>query len=187
MKPNNIVLTRDGNVRLIGFGHSTFIRPDKSAILPSQIAQFSSPEVWKKQPASHPSDWWTYGVIIAKLYQLKVPFDGDTKEEIQKKAQSGEPDVEEVQPAAAKEFVSKLLKVNPADRPSQVSSDKLFNTLKTNAPKTPFKPGTIKYNVQMPSKEAEYVTDDPTIYAKLETDIRIPSTEFLDSECFTSL
>ena len=188
LKPNNIVLTRDGEVRLIDFGHTTIFPPNELEILPSQIARYSSPEVWNKQPAGHASDWWAYGVIIAYLYQLKLPFDGDTKEEIQKKVQSGEPDIEEIQPAAAKEFVSKLLVINPADRPTQVSSDKLFDTLKTNAPKTPFKPGTVKYVVEMPSTPAEYATDDPTIYGQLEAGVtRIPSTQFLNSEYFKSL
>ena len=181
-------MTRDGDVRLIDYGHSTIMRPGEFEVICSQIACYSSPEVWNRQPASYPQDWWAYGVIIAYLYQLKLPFDGDTKEEIQKKAQSGEPDIDEIQPVAAKEFISKLLAINPADRPTQVSSDKLFDNFKTNAPPTPFKPGTVKYDVKMPSKPAEYVTDDPTIYAQLEACVtRIPSTQFLNSDDFKLL
>ena len=40
LKPNNIVLTRDGHVRLIDFGLATNLNKEPMRILPYQIPQY---------------------------------------------------------------------------------------------------------------------------------------------------
>lgn len=181
-------MTKDGDVRLIDFGHtSNLLRIPHKKELPLQVAQYSSPEVWKQQPAGLASDWWSYGVIIAFLYQLRLPFVGKTKEVIQEHAQTFTPNIEGIQPQSAKELVSKLL-VSEDARPKKVSTDKLFDTVRGTASKTTFKPGLIKYTEDKPSKVAEFVTDDLTVYDMLEAEaIRIPTSEFLASNTFKSL
>ena len=61
LKPNNIVLTDSGEVRLIDFGHSRRLNKETLQVLPPQHANQAAPDVWKGKPAGLSSDWWTYG------------------------------------------------------------------------------------------------------------------------------
>ena len=178
MKPNNVVLSQNGGVRLIDFGHATDLQKKKLKVLPKQTAYFSSPEVWKQEPAGLPSDWFSYGVNIVYLYQLKVPFDGRSEEEIQKHVLDGKPDVEDVKDEAAKDLIKKLLVVDPELRPKKVSDDAFFADVNAIVP---FQPVNIKCNVHKPSKAAVFETNDTAIYEFLEAaTIRIPTAEYLD-------
>ena len=185
MKTNNIVLTKDGGVRLIDFGHSLYLKDDPLSVLPSQVVYYSSPEVLKEEPAGLTSDWWPFAVIVAELYQLKMPFEGCSKETTRKLVLAGEPDIEDVKSEAVKELIKKLLVVNPELRPKKVSDDAFFADVNSIVP---FQPGDIKCNVHKPSKAPEYFSNDPSFYEILEAEtVRIPSAQFLTSECFKSL
>ena len=179
LKPNNIVLTEDGHVRLIDFGLASSLQDVKLKKLPHQVAYYSAPEVYKGEPAGLASDWWSFGVIIAYLYQLKHPFEGSTDEEIQKQAQTGKPNLNNMshRPVGkAKKFIEKLLVVNPNGRLTNVSSNEFFNTIT----ELPFQPGEFEAPSIIPSGKAQYVADDPMVYGYLEsTVIRIPPPEFL--------
>ena len=191
LKPNNIVLTKDGHVRLIDFGLARYVTNEEIRILPRQVAHYSSPEVWNKKPAGLVSDWWPYGVIIAYLYQLRLPFEGNTKDDIQKCAQSGQPfldDMPHQQIDYVKDFIKKLLVVEPADRLSKVSENEFFGSNGDRVTPLQFRPGVVKIPVVTSSREAKFDTDDPTYYEKLEGHVvRIPSQEYLESEYFKSL
>ena len=193
LKPDNIVLTKDGEVRLIDFSHFRNLVNSRQEILPKQVAQYSSPEVFKCLPAGLASDWWSYGVIIAYLYQLKLPFEGDTPDKIQEHARSGEPKLENVWPSEAKKLIKECLFVDPEKRPLKVSTHKLFENIRFAAAnglpkKKPFVPGPVKIPVTVSSKQPVYVTDDPLIYEELEASvIRIPSVKFLEAKSFKRL
>ena len=183
LKPNNIVLSKDGGVRLIDFGHATDLQRKKLQILPKQNHHYSSPEVLKKEPAGLASDWWPFAVIIAYLYQLYVPFNGCSEEEIRKRVLAGKPNIEDVKSEAAKELIKKLLVLDPELRPKKVSDDAFFADVNSIVP---FQPVNIKCKVQMPSKAAVFETNDSAVYEYLEVNtIRIPSSEYLD--CIKSL
>ena len=187
LKPNNIVLTKDGHVRLIDFGLASNLYDEKLKVLPRQVAVFSSPEVWNKKPAGLASDWWSYGVIIAYLYQLQPPFRGNTEEEIQMKAQTGEPSLDDMPHKKinkAKIFIRKLLVVDPDKRLTNVSSNHFFNKIT----ETPFRPGNIEAPEVTPSGKAEYVADDPIVHGILEaTAIWIPSSGFFETDYYKSI
>ena len=191
LKPNNIVLTADGHVRLIDFGLAKSHRFQRLQILPHQIAHYSSPEVWNEQPAGLASDWFPYGVIITYLFQLRLPFEGDNIQVIRRRAQSGQPNLDDMPseyPDSIKKFIKKLLAVEPADRLKQVSSDEFFGLNGDGVTPFPFKPGKIKIPEYTSSKAPIYTTDDISFYERLEgRALRLPSSEFLESKYFESL
>ena len=177
LKPNNIVLTRDGHVRLIDFGHASNLQDGNLEILPPQIAQYSSPEVWNKKPAGLVSDWWSYGVTMAYLFQLRDPFEDNTKEN----AQFDHPDLSEILQKDVKDFILELLVEDPDKRLSKVSSHQFFEKIT----ETPFQPGDINIPTSSPSTKAEYFTDDSLCYEILDLNvIRIPSSEFFSSDYY---
>ena len=149
-------------------------------ILPPQNVQYSSPEVWNKKPAGLVSDWFPYGVIIAFLFQLRNPFENNTK----KNAQFDHPDLSGILQEDVKKFISKLLKEDPDQRLSKVSSDEFFNSIT----ETPFQPGDVDMPAYTSSKKAEYFTDNPLCYEILESNvIRLPSTELFSSDYYKSI
>ena len=182
-------MTRNGHVRLIDFGLVSNLQEEKMQVLPSQVAQYSAPEVWNKKLAGLASDWWSYGVNIVQLFQLKLPFDGETDEEIQELAQHGKPNLIDIPLKLdnAKKFIMKLLVVKPEDRISKVSSDEFFGANGEHVTSEPYKPGDINIPVATSSRKAEYFSDDTYGYEILESNaIRIPPPDFFTSDYYKS-
>ena len=175
----------NGEVRLIDFGCSERLHEAPfEKVLNKQAARFSSPEVYDDKAAGLPSDWWSYGVIITLLYQLKHPFNGKDDEETQKMARTCKPhlDMSMLTSNAAK-LISKLLVVEPKNRISKVSTHELFE----NVPVARFIPEPPKIPTHEASKKDQYYSNDPEIYELLESHlIRIPSSEFLSSDILKS-
>ena len=173
-------MTKNGHVRLIDFGLTTNLQDGKLEILPRQVARYSSPEVWNKKPAGLVSDWFPYGVIIAYLFQLRHPFENNTKEN----AQFDQPNLSGILQEDIKKFISKLLEEDPEKRLSKVSSQEFFN----NTTETPFQPDDIDIPAVTSSKDAVYFTDNPYLYEALESSvIRIPTPEYFSSDYCKSI
>ena len=191
LKPNNIALTKDGHVRLIDFGLVTLLLDGNLEELPNQIPHYAAPEVWKKKPAGFASDWWAYGVIITYLYQLRLPFDGKTVKEIRKRADSGQPSLDQMRPqwmGNIKIFIKQLLVVDPEKRLSNVSKDKFFGVNGKDVTKLPFKPRNIKTPSVIPTGENLYFSEDQSVYEVLESSaIRIPPADFFASDYYKSI
>ena len=189
LKPNNIALTKNGHVRLIDFGHAENLQDGKLHVLPCQIPHFAAPEVWHKKLAGLASDWFAYGVIITLLYQLRLPFDGKTVEEIRKLADSDKPSLDAMRPQMGdvNEFIKKLLVADPDKRLSNVSKDKFFvNGM--GVTKLQFKPRNIKIPSIKPKEGAKYFSEDQSVYEQLESSaIRIPPTDFFASDYYKSI
>ena len=183
LKPNNVVLTEDGQVRLIDFGLADCFRTKTLQVLHRQVAHYSAPEVFKKEPAGLASDWFPYGVIIAYLYQLKHPIEGSSPHEIQTNAQNGNLNID-CMPQKAKEFIEKLLVVDPNARLTSVSSDEFFKTIT----EFPFQPKDVKAPAIIPSGKAQSTADDPMAYSELESSaIRIPPADFFETKYYKSI
>ena len=173
-------MTREGHVRLIDFGNASNLQNEPMQRLPSQIPQFSPPEVWNKKLAGLASDWFPYGVNIAYLFQLRNPFENNTKEN----AQFDHPDLCDILQIDVKKFILKLLVEDPDKRLSKVSSHEFFN----NIIETPFQPDDVDIPAYAPPEDAVYFTDNPYLYESLESSvIRIPSLEFFSSDCYKSI
>src|SRR5579859_3520337 len=86
-KPENVLVTRNGKVRLVDF--------DLAQPIPEQPTKFSkknpgtpaymAPEQLKGQPISHRADIFSYGVSAYELLTNQKPFPGESPGEILKK------------------------------------------------------------------------------------------------------
>jgi eukaryotic-like serine/threonine-protein kinase len=82
-KPENILVTRNGNVRLIDFDLAinkpeTPIKTKSNPGTPAYMA----PEQLLRQPINHRVDIFAYGVTAYELLSGQKPFPGDTPDEI---------------------------------------------------------------------------------------------------------
>jgi serine/threonine protein kinase len=121
-KPENILVTRNANLRLIDFDLAQ-PRPDaprKSARNPGTPA-YMAPEQLLRQPFDHRADIFAFGVTAFELVTLEKPFPGDRPEDILRRQldrsdfrrpREVNPDL----PAALEKIILKCLETDPAGR-----------------------------------------------------------------------
>ncbi len=85
-KPENVVMTRNGSVRLVDFDLAQPIpnpprKLDKNPGTPAYMA----PEQLLRQPVDHRADIWAYGVSAFELLTFRKPFPGDTPDQVLKR------------------------------------------------------------------------------------------------------
>lgn len=82
-KPENVMVSRNGNVRLIDFDLALPI-PQASVKLSKMpgTPNYMAPEQLRKQPIDHRVDIFAYGVTAYELLTGSKPFPGETPEEV---------------------------------------------------------------------------------------------------------
>jgi serine/threonine protein kinase len=76
LRPENILLDKHGNLRLIDFGLAGSVTGERA------ITAYSSPSVAMRQRYSISSDVWSAGAVLFFLVAGHPPFDGDTVEDL---------------------------------------------------------------------------------------------------------
>ncbi|MBW2524580.1 MAG: serine/threonine protein kinase, partial [Deltaproteobacteria bacterium] len=102
LKPGNVIIGRDGRVRVLDFGlakvletqHSTLAstaasmksgKPDESTITTMEkrswgvgTPQYMAPEQWRNTPGGPATDVWALGVMLFRMVSGKLPFNEST-------------------------------------------------------------------------------------------------------------
>jgi serine/threonine protein kinase len=124
IKPSNIFLS-SGVVKIGDFGCSVHTPPHALRQSVQGSVPYMSPEIISGPGHSFPSDIWSLGVTLYELSTGRLPFDGDTPQQIFRRIVSGIYDdggvVEEVG-----QIVRLCLQKDPAVRPS---AENLLNQL----------------------------------------------------------
>ena len=120
-KPENIIVTRNGNIRLVDFDLALPKpdKPQKRSKNPGTPA-YMAPELLLRQPIDHRVDIFAYGVSAYELLTNQKPFAGDSAEEILKSQLSGalimprdlNPDI----PEGLEQIIVKCLQPDPEQR-----------------------------------------------------------------------
>ncbi|XP_028405474.1 myosin light chain kinase, smooth muscle-like [Dendronephthya gigantea] len=126
LKPENVMcVPRPGemdDIKLIDFGMSRVLDPDKELKVACGTPEFVAPEVISFDPIRLASDMWSVGVITYILLSGLSPFMGDDDNETISNVCAGEWDFDtednffEDVSQMAKNFISELLKMDPSDR-----------------------------------------------------------------------
>lgn len=121
-KPENVLITRSGAVRLVDFDLATEKpdKPKKSSKNPGTPA-YMSPEQLQREPFDHRADIFAYGVTAYELLTGQKPFPGDSPDEILRKEldRSGfipPRQINEGIPPAVEKTIIKSLELNPDKR-----------------------------------------------------------------------
>jgi serine/threonine-protein kinase len=83
-KPENVLVTRNGSVRLVDFDLAQQIpeKPQKFSKKNPGTPAYMAPEQLLGQPISHRADIFSYGVAAYELLTNQKPFPGDSPGEI---------------------------------------------------------------------------------------------------------
>lgn len=76
MKPANVILTRDGKVRIVDFGLATLVglaQEGRPGVFMGTLA-YMSPEQLRGEPVDHRSDIWSMGITIFEMLAGAPPF-----------------------------------------------------------------------------------------------------------------
>ncbi|XP_056397532.1 microtubule-associated serine/threonine-protein kinase 4 isoform X3 [Hyla sarda] len=135
LKPDNLLVTSMGHIKLTDFGLSKVglmsmttnlyeghIEKDAREFLDKQVCgtpEYIAPEVILRQGYGKPVDWWAMGIILYEFLVGCVPFFGDTPEDLFGQVISDEiiwPAKEDAPPPDAQDLITLLLRQNPLDR-----------------------------------------------------------------------
>lgn len=121
IKPGNIVVTRDGAVKVVDFGIARIVDTSKTqtGVLVGTLA-YMSPQLLKGERADERSDIWAVGVVSYELFAGFKPFDGDNHGALLLSIVSDEPrPLAKLAPDCPEEvrfIVEKMLRKKPEER-----------------------------------------------------------------------
>uniref|UniRef100_A0A3Q3L736 non-specific serine/threonine protein kinase n=1 Tax=Mastacembelus armatus TaxID=205130 RepID=A0A3Q3L736_9TELE len=135
LKPDNLLITSMGHIKLTDFGLSKIglmnmttnlyeghMEKDTREFVDKQVCgtpEYIAPEVILRQGYGKPVDWWSMGIILYEFLVGCVPFFGDTPEELFGQVVSDEivwPEGDDALPADAQDLITRLLRQSPLDR-----------------------------------------------------------------------
>jgi serine/threonine-protein kinase len=121
IKPDNVMLTRDGTVKVVDFGIARVLETSKTqtGMLLGTFA-YMSPEQYHGEHADARSDIWSFGVLLYELLAYQRPFRGSTPASLMHGICQQEPpplhDVAPECPEALEKVVLKILRKSPDER-----------------------------------------------------------------------
>ncbi|HZO13699.1 MAG TPA: protein kinase [Polyangiaceae bacterium] len=135
LKPGNVLIGRDGRVRVVDFGlakhvaHEPESQRDVSVSLevPVEISQavgtpkFMAPEQWREEPSTSATDMWAFGVVLYAMLTHRLPFEEGNLADQAFKVCTAEPTPLESIVSVPQELaalVERCMKKTPSERPS---------------------------------------------------------------------
>jgi serine/threonine-protein kinase len=121
IKPGNVMLSKDGNVKVVDFGIARVLDNSRTqtGMLIGTFA-YMSPEQYHGEHADGRSDIWSFGVLVYELLSYQKPFTGPTPASLMRSICDDDPDpLTKILPECPNELaavVSKMLRKSPGER-----------------------------------------------------------------------
>ena len=80
IKPNNIMIDKNGYIKLIDFGTAKIVDDYTSTVIGTP--QYTAPEVMKGKGYSMSCDYWTIGIIAYEIFYGRIPFGNNSGNDI---------------------------------------------------------------------------------------------------------
>ncbi|WLF81147.1 Serine/threonine-protein kinase hsl1 [Lodderomyces elongisporus] len=117
LKPENLLLDFNKNIKIADFGMAALEIKERLLETSCGSPHYASPEIVAgKTYHGAPSDIWSCGIILFALLTGHLPFDDENIRKLLLKVQSGKFIMPHELSWEAKDLISKMLKVNPAER-----------------------------------------------------------------------
>ncbi len=131
VKPQNLLLSKSGTVKLADFGLATKARGSDlvgAPLPPVGTPLYTAPEVWLGEGASVASDIYSLGACIFYLLNGRAPFQAARRELLREAHVRTAPVFVRAAPSAVEALVLRCLAKDPADRPS--SAEELYRDIR---------------------------------------------------------
>ena len=89
IKPENIVLSADGHIRLCDFGFAKVIKKGNVTFTTCGTPEYITPEMIEGRGYAHAADFWMLGVLLYEMLVGHPPFYGQNPFEVYNKILSG--------------------------------------------------------------------------------------------------
>ncbi len=122
VKPQNIMLLRDGTIKVTDFGIARFSRSDERTITDKAIGSvhYISPEQAKGGPIDEKADLYSVGVLMYEMLTGCLPFDGDNAVSVAIMQLQDEPkhprEIDSNIPVGLEQITMRAMRKNPEHR-----------------------------------------------------------------------
>lgn len=141
LKPQNIMIDREGNAKIMDFGIARFIRAKgiTNAGILIGTPEYLSPEQAETKDVDHRSDIYTLGIILYEMLTGAVPFDGETPLSVAMKHKTEKPkDPRAINPQIPEEMSELILKCMEKDKNKRYQkTEELLSDLRAIRKKLP--------------------------------------------------
>lgn len=119
LKPENIIITKDNNVKVVGFDYITVAKGGQMLETYSGSLEYSAPECLMKKPYDgEKADVWALGVVFYAMLTRSLPWEGRTVPEILQCISIAKYAVLESIPQTALNVLKQIFVVDPGRRAS---------------------------------------------------------------------
>ncbi|XP_061071739.1 protein kinase C delta type-like [Conger conger] len=117
LKPENVMLDRDGHIKIVDFGLSKLnMLGDERAKTFCGTPHYIAPEIILGQQYFSPVDWWSFGVLLFEMLTDLRPFHGANKKEVYVSVCMDIPKYPNWINQESKDIMEKLLEKDPNHR-----------------------------------------------------------------------
>ena len=117
IKLENILMTRDYEIKLIDFGFGMFNPENKLQHFFCGTPNYMPPEITNKKPyIGQKADLWSLGVLVYKMYCADFPFKGKNEKELYKAIRKGKFTMASYTPDYIKPIIINMIEIDPNKR-----------------------------------------------------------------------
>ncbi|KAM3728593.1 cAMP-dependent protein kinase catalytic subunit [Dirofilaria immitis] len=114
LKPENLMLTKIGHLKLTDFGFAKIIADQTNTLCGTP--EYLAPEVIDGKGYDKSVDWWSLGILIYEMLVGLPPFQGDTVMDIYAEIMTDRIHFPKSMDFFTKDFIKMLLQLDPAKR-----------------------------------------------------------------------